>query len=237
MSQDWKILSVVTWCIAHWRHAAARSQWHLKVHFSTHSLRLASLLRRLFFSLQSNILKKNCNCHVRFMTHQMRSKYWQFYPALWFNPFFPTTCLRDSFGKNFSLAKTCYSTAVVDHLLIQKWEVPFQTTWSPSPLSDWSNLNSGPSMNGDVTHRLSDALQDPSLLAGNGGIVDEFGFNIDESHIGISDVTLMYNALQHATCKLCQTKSKVVIFVPPVAPSSPKKWSAENMFAMPTYQI
>lgn len=50
-------------------------------------------------------------------------------------------------------------------------------------------------MNGDVTHRLSDALQDPSLLAGNGGIVDEFGFNIDESHIGISDVTLMYNAL------------------------------------------
>ena len=78
-------------------------------------------------------------------------------------------------------------------------------------------------MNGDVTHILSDALQDPSLLAGNGGIVDEFGFNIDESHIGISDVSLMYNALQHATCKLCQTKSKVVIFVPPVAPSSPKK--------------
>ena len=78
-------------------------------------------------------------------------------------------------------------------------------------------------MNGDVTHRLSDALQDPSLLADNGGIVDELGFNIDESHIGISDVTLMYNALQHATCKLCQTKSNVVIFVPPVAPSSPKK--------------
>ena len=92
-------------------------------------------------------------------------------------------------------------------------------------------------MNGDVTHRLSDALLDPSLLADNGGIVDELGFNIDESHIGISDVTLMYNALQNATCELCQTKSNVVIFVPPVAPLSPKKWSAENMFAMPTYQI
>ena len=68
-------------------------------------------------------------------------------------------------------------------------------------------------MNGDVTHRLSDALLDSSLLADNGSIVDEFGFNIDESHIGISDVTSMYNALQHATSELCQTKSNVVIFL------------------------
>lgn len=85
-------------------------------------------------------------------------------------------------------------------------------------------------MNGDVTHRLSDALLDPSLLADNEGIVDEFGFNIDESHIGISDVTLMYNALRHATCELCQTKSNVVIFFPPVAPLSPKKWRGEKIF-------
>lgn len=98
-------------------------------------------------------------------------------------------------------------------------------------------------MNGDVTHRLSDALLDPSLLADNGGIVDEFGFNIDESHIGISDVTLMYNALQHATCELCQTKSNVVIFfltgssIKSQEMKRRKNFLAENMFAMPTYQI
>lgn len=147
---------MITWCIAHWRHAAARSewavdtiawrrlavccwnvaiyilsdyiveqtinrlwlriQWQLKMHFSTYLLHLASLHRRLFYSLKSNerrkpVIAKKSSWLLLSWDRNIGSSI-----PLHDLVFFSQLCVSGI----LSVRMTCHSIAVVDHLLIKK---------------------------------------------------------------------------------------------------------------------